>query len=116
VLEIVIESVNEGILIGEQRMRKIVGVISFWILLVASVAPVYSQDNQAAQSKGGDLKTVVVASKAKTDSVIVIPPSTSVSFSLTADKHANKADEIDLPNWLSKQLPLNGLESPDLQP
>jgi len=97
-------------------MRKIVGVISFWILLVASVARIYSQDNQAAQSKGGDLKRVVVASKAKTDSVIVISPSTSVSFSLTADKHANKADEMDLSDWLSKQVALNGLESPDLKP
>lgn len=97
-------------------MRKIVGFISFWILLVASEAPIYSQDNQAAQSKGGDLKTVVVASKAKTDSAIVISPSTSVSFPLTADKHANKADEMDLSNWLSKQVALNGLESPDLKP
>jgi len=97
-------------------MRRIVGVISFWILLVAFVAPSYSQDNQAAQSKGGDLKTVVVASKAKTDSVIVIPPSTSASFPLTAEKHAKKGDEMNLPNWLSKQVALNGLESPDLQP
>jgi len=57
-----------------------------------------------------------VATDAKSDSVILVPPATSVSVNLKSGKKSADADAVDLPNWLTKQAALNGLQSTDLRP
>jgi hypothetical protein len=57
-----------------------------------------------------------VAIETKTDSVIAVPPATSVSMNLRGGKKPPAADAVDLPNWLSKEEALNGLQSTDLLP
>jgi hypothetical protein len=64
----------------------------------------------------GDLKTLVVATEAKADSAIAIPPITSVTVNLKGDKHTPRVDAADLAKWLTKEAALNGLQSADLQP
>jgi len=86
------------------------------ILIVSSLALVHAQDGPTTPTQTKDLKNLVVAAQAKSDSVIAVPPSTSVTFPLKAGKHASGADAVDLPRWLSKEAALNGLESVDLQP
>jgi len=63
-----------------------------------------------------NLKTVIVATDVRSDSVIAVPPSTSASFNLRSEKWGAGADAVDLPSWLSKEVALNGLQSADLRP
>jgi Gram-negative bacterial TonB protein C-terminal len=97
-------------------MPRTAGVFSFVILVVASVAPIWAQDNSSVASKGAELKTVVVTAETKSDLVIAVPPATSARFGLRGSKYVPGADAVDLPNWLGKQAALNGLESSGLQP
>lgn len=96
-------------------MPRSANVISFSIFLLSWVSAVYAQDSPAAV-KLGDLKTVVVAKETKSDSVIAVPPATSVSFNPRNKKKTPSADTVDLPNWLSKEAGLNGLQSTGLLP
>jgi len=63
-----------------------------------------------------NLKTLIVATSTKSDSVIALPPATSQGINLRGKKQAADADTVDLPNWLSKEEALNGLQSTDLLP
>ena len=58
----------------------------------------------------------MVATEAKSDTTIAIPPIASVTINLKNDKHSIGADAVDLTTWLSKEAALNGLQSADLQP
>jgi hypothetical protein len=87
------------------------------ILVASSLAIVRAQEGHpAALNRVEDLKTLVVATETKSDSVIAVPPATSVSMSLRGGKKAAGADAVDLPNWLNKETALNGLQSTDLLP
>src|SRR3954453_2035662 len=63
-----------------------------------------------------NLKTLVVATEAKSDAAIAIPPIASVTINLKNDKRSVGADAVELTTWLSKEAALNGLQSADLQP
>jgi hypothetical protein len=91
-------------------------VLFFSILAVSSLAMVRAQENPTTVKHTRDLKTLVVAAETKSDSVIAIPPATSVKFDLKGEKKAADADAVDLPHWLSKEAALNGLQSTDLRP
>ncbi len=97
-------------------MPRPANIISFSILLLSWITPVHAQDSSSAVSHIRDLKTVVVAKDTKSDWVIAVPPATSVSFNLRDKKKAPSADTVDLPNWLSKEAGLNGLQSASLLP
>lgn len=86
------------------------------VLIISSLAVVKAQEVGSVPTGGRNLKTVVVATEAKSDSVIVVPPAVSVTFSLKSENKKPGADAVNLPEWLSKQSALNGLESPDLLP
>ena len=86
------------------------------VLLAGSFSVVKAQEANSVSTDSGNLKTVVVATEAKSDSVIVVPPAVSATFSLKSDKKKPGADAVNLPEWLSKQSALNGLESPDILP
>src|SRR5579864_8894198 len=85
-------------------------------LIISSLAAVHAQESPTTASRTGDLKTLVVATEAKSDSVIAVPPATSVSINLRSEKKPAGADAVDLPNWLSREAALNGLQSTDLRP
>jgi hypothetical protein len=87
--------------------------VLFSMLVVSSLAIVQAQEGHSTTV---DLKTLVVATETKSDSVIAVPPVTSVRVSLMTEKKAAGADAVDLPNWLSKEAALNGLQSTDLLP
>jgi len=97
-------------------MLRSVGVLVFSISLLSSFGSVYGQDVSAVTNKTADLKTFVVATETKSDSVIAVPPAKSVTFGLKGDKYEPGADAVDLPSWLGKQAAVNGLESAGLQP
>ena len=97
-------------------MPKPTGTLLISLLIVSSLGLVRAQDGPTSPAQTKDLKKVVVAAQAKSDALIAIPPSTSVSFPLIADKHVNARGAVDLASWLSKQEALNGLESADLRP
>jgi hypothetical protein len=92
-------------------------VVLFSILMVSSVGAVRAQEGRPRSvNRTGDLKTLVVATETKSDSVIAVPPATSVSMSLRGGKKGAGADTVDLPSWLSKETALNGLQSTDSLP
>jgi hypothetical protein len=88
----------------------------FSILTVSgfAVASFHAQDPSATGNPLAALKTVVVTSQVDSDSVIAVPPATSVSFPLRNEKHPK--DSLDLNNWLDKETGLNGLQSTSLRP
>jgi len=91
-------------------------VTLFSILIASSPTVSHAQEDPTTVSHTGDLKTVVVATDAKSDSVIAVPPATSVTIDLKGSKHVSAADAVDLPNWLGREAALNGLQSTDLRP
>lgn len=97
-------------------MPKPSNVALFSILVVSSLTMVLAQDNPPTVNHTGDFKTVVVAAESKSDSVIAVPPATSVSINLRGEKKVASAEAVDLPAWLSKEAALNGLQSMDLRP
>src|SRR5467141_3375098 len=97
-------------------MQRPADVLLFTCLIVSSLSTVHAQESPTTVSRVRDLKTLVVATDAKSDSVILVPPATSVSVNLKSGKKSADADAVDLPNWLTKQAALNGLQSTDLRP
>ncbi len=97
-------------------MSKLAGVLLFSCLILGSLAVVHAQEGPATVSRTGDLRTLVVATEAKSNSIIVVPPATSVSVSLRSEKKQADLGAVDLPNWLRKEGSLNGLQSTDLRP
>src|SRR5229473_2345628 len=91
-------------------------VLLFSILVVSSLTTVHAQENPTTVNHTRDLKTLVVAAETKSDSIIAVPPATSVSMSLRGEKKTAGADAVDLSNWLAKEVALNGLQSTDLRP
>src|SRR5277367_956732 len=86
------------------------------LISVASFLTLVRAQETPATNHTGNLKTLVVATGAKSDAAIAIPPITSVTINLKNDKHSIRADAVDLTTWLSKEAALNGLQSADLQP
>ena len=97
-------------------MQRPADVLLFTCLIVSSLSTVHAQESPTTVSRVRDLKTLVVATDAKLDSVILVPPATSVSVNLKSGKKPADADAVDLPNWLTKQAALNGLQSTELRP
>jgi hypothetical protein len=88
-------------------------VALFVILAVISVSQPRTQEAHPLTVKQiTDLKTLVIGTEAKSDSVIVIPPVTS--FTSADEKKVPAADAVDLPIWRTKEEGLNGLQSTDL--
>jgi hypothetical protein len=50
-----------------------------------------------------DLKTLVVGTEIKSDSVIVIPPATSFSATFAGEKDVPAAYALELPMWRKKE-------------
>jgi hypothetical protein len=73
----------------------------------------HAQD--ASATKLAELKTLIITSEVKSDSVIVVPPVTSERVVLQSGKHS-AAQTIDLQAWLGKEAALNGLESTNAHP
>lgn len=97
-------------------MQRPADVLLFSCLIVSLLSTVHAQESHTTVSRVRDLKTLVVATDAKSDSVILVPPATSVSVNLKSDKKPTGEDAVDLPTWLTKQAALNGLQSTDLRP
>jgi len=97
-------------------MQRPPDVLLFSCLIVSSLSTVHAQESPATVSRVRDLKTLIVATDAKSDSVILVPPATSVSVNRKSEKKPAGADAVDLPSWLTKQAALNGLQSTDLRP
>jgi hypothetical protein len=86
------------------------------IFVLASSALVHGQESHPTPANGlANQKTLIVATEAKSDLVVAVPPITSVSVNLRADKKLN-ADAIDLPSWIAKEAALNGLKSVEVSP
>jgi hypothetical protein len=97
-------------------MRTTTKFLATLITIFGSLTVVKGQDGHpAAANRIVDVKTVVVAFETKSDSVIAVPPGTSVCFDLKGNKKSG-SDAVDLPIWLAKETALNGLESTSLQP
>ena len=86
----------------------LISVASFLTLVCAQETPVINHAE--------NLKTLEVSTEAKSDSVIAIPPITSVTVNPREDKRSAGADAVDLTKWLSEEAAVNGLQSTDLQP
>ncbi|HXL22554.1 MAG TPA: hypothetical protein VOA78_08815 [Candidatus Dormibacteraeota bacterium] len=95
-------------------MSKHVGALSLSVLLAATLS---AQDPMAPADRLNDLKPLVVTSLPKPDSVIAVPPLTTVRFALM-DNKAMPAPKnaTDLPKWLDQQALLNSLESSNVRP
>ena len=98
-------------------MHRRVAVLLFSTLFVCAVMAVYAQESRPTpENLIENLKTVVVATDPKSDSVIAVPPATSLRFNPKGEKSLPGADAVDLPKWLSKEEALNGLDSTGLLP
>lgn len=97
-------------------MRKATDLISLLVFIVGATTLTPAQGNSSTPNNVAGLKTLIVAAEAKSDSLIVVPPATSVTVSLIGKKYSAGTDAVDLRNWLSKETALNGLESTDLRP
>jgi len=91
-----------------------VRMIIFCLLSAGSILYAHAQQGPEDTGRLSDLKTVIVTSHADSDSVIAIPPATSVRFARGNEKPAK--DSPDLNKWLDEQTVLNGLQSSDLKP
>jgi len=90
--------------------------VLFSILLLASSALAHGQEGHPTPANGlANQKTLIVATERKSDSVVAVPPITSVSIDLRAEKKL-RANAIDLPGWIAKEAALNGLQSADVLP
>jgi hypothetical protein len=90
--------------------------VPLFLVSVASFLTLVRAQGTPATQHTGNLKTLVVASEAKSEAAIAIPPITSVTINVKNDKHSAGTDAVDLTTWLSKEAALNGLQSTDLQP
>lgn len=95
-------------------MRKIAQLFMLGFLVLNPCSQLRAQETAPPAA---NQKTLVVAAESKYDSIIAIPPITSVIIALTFG--ANKAprpDAIDLLAWRDKEQNTNGLQSPNLPP
>jgi|ERR1700722_2930645 len=90
--------------------------VTLFLISVASLLTLVRAQETPASNHTENLKTLVVATEAKSDAAIAIPPIASVTIDLKNDRYSAGADTVDLTKWVSKEAALNGLESTDLQP
>ena len=96
-------------------MPKSAHALLFAISVAGLLTPVRAQEAPATNHTG-NLKTLVVATEAKSNGAIAIPPIASVTINLKNDNRTLGGDAVDLAKWLSKEVGLNGLQSTELQP
>lgn len=96
-------------------MRRIPAFLLFLWIAIPVLSSFGQEVQPAANGSTANLKTVVVAKESKSDSVVAVPPATSVTMGLKPGKKSD-ADGVDLHAWLAKEQTLNGLLPPDLQP
>jgi hypothetical protein len=87
--------------------------VQLFLISIAGFLTLARAQETASTNHIGNL---VVATEAKSDAAIAIPPIASVTINLKNAKHSTGADSVDLTTWLSKEAALNGLQSTDLQP
>jgi hypothetical protein len=98
-------------------MPKRADVMLFSMLVAGSLTMVHAQEAHPTEvNRTGDLKTLAVATETKSDSVIAVPPVTSMRVSLGNEKKVADAGAVDLPKWLTKEAAVNGLQTTDLLP
>lgn len=90
--------------------------VPLFLMSLASFLTIVRAQETPSTNHNANLKTLVIATEAKSDAAIAIPPIASVTVSLKSDKQGAGADAVDLATWLSKEAALNGLQSADLQP
>src|SRR5277367_1819793 len=88
--------------------------VPLFLISVASVLTLVPAQEAPPVNHTVNIKTLVVATEAKSDSIIAIPPIRSITISPQKDKRG--ADAVDLTKWLGKMTTLSGLQSADLQP
>lgn len=91
-----------------------IGLLVISIGVAASLSAARAQGHPSTANQPSQL-LVVVAPKADSDSVIAIPPATSVMMSLRPSKQTASVN-TDRSEWLRKESALNGLQSRDLGP
>jgi hypothetical protein len=96
-------------------MPKLFAVLLFSISISCALTEVHAQAPDL-DDRPKDLKPIVVAPETKSDSVITVPPSRSMTFNLRGTKHEASGDPVDLKTWIRKEIALNGLQLADLSP
>jgi len=97
-------------------MQRKLAFLLFTMLAIAPSFFAYGQEVQpATTSNPANQKNLVVATESESDSVVAVPPVTSVTISLKPEKKSS-TDTIDLSSWIAKEAGLNGLESAGLLP
>lgn len=94
-------------------MSRRADVLLVSILLVSPLIVARAQDTTTPANLK-ELKTLIVTSEARPDSVIAVPPATSQRIVLQGREQATV--DINLQTWLDKEVALNGLQSTDLHP
>ena len=97
-------------------MLRLAEILLTSILVAGSLTVARAQEDSATASHTKELKTIVVAPEAKSDTVIAVPPATSVRGLGRDERKAAGPDFVDLTTWLRKEGALNGLQSTELRP
>lgn len=90
-----------------------------WLILVLGLpAIVHAQEGNVTTHHPLNLKTVVVATEAKSDSEIAIPPDTLSFVAVVKLRHQKRTTNSgsSLAAWISQESALNGLQSEDVHP
>ncbi len=90
--------------------------VPLFLVSISSLLAVIRAQETPANNRTSNLKTLVVATEAKSDAAIAIPPIASVTINSKSERHRVGADAVDLTAWINKEAALNGLRSADLQP
>lgn len=99
------------------NMPSAVGALLLSIALLSSPVVIRAQElSPVTANHPSEMKTLVVAAEAQSNSVVAVPPITSVTFNLRSGKQASSADAVDLPSLIKKEAALNGLQSSALLP
>jgi len=97
-------------------MKRRAGFVLLIVLATGLFAIADGQEpDPTPMNRARNEKTLVVATKAISDSTIAVPPATSVQFGLQADK-SSRSGGIELSNWIEQERKLNGLQAVDLLP
>jgi hypothetical protein len=97
-------------------MERCAGFVLPIILTTGLFTFVFGQQSDTTpMSPTANDKIIVVATKATSDSIVAVPPATSVQFGLQADKSASSGS-IELSNWIEKEYESNGLHATNLLP
>jgi hypothetical protein len=87
--------------------------VLFSIFVLGSSTLVLGQEGQPIPANSlASQKTLIVATETKPDSVVAVPPITSVRINFNPEKKLG-ANTIDIRSWIAKEASLNGLQSAD---